>query len=424
MTHQWFGDLVTCKDWANLWLNEGFATFGAQLWEEHQYGADSAAYARWRAQAGWLRQRRLFGVPIVTRDFNDSMAYAGNIYGKGGLVLQMLREQLGDDAFFHALAHYLETNRMQNVVTADLVKALEESTHTNVDRFFEQWVYGAGAPQFNVTTNYDAAAAKVNLTVRQTQKLDARVGLFDVPVEIAITTATGTKEFPINVSKAEETFSFRADGPPLLVLFDKGDKILKLVEFHKSPVEWIYQLQNASDAVDRVEAAQQLGGVKGNELVATALGDAATHDRFWGVRVEALRALGRIGGGEAEKSLLAALSNSEPWVREVAVEQLGRLRDESTLGPRLKEIFQSDPAFRVRAAALTALGQMKASGATDYARERGADGFTRRCNPPRVAARDGRDGRRQGRAHAAQLGVAGQAAADAHGGHCQPGPTG
>ena len=120
MGHQWFGDLVTCKDWANLWLNEGFATFLAQLWEEHEYGADNAAYARWRAQDGWMRQTRLFTVPIVNRDFKDSMDYAGNIYGKGGMVLEMLREQMGDAAFFHGLQHYLEVNRLKTWSRADL----------------------------------------------------------------------------------------------------------------------------------------------------------------------------------------------------------------------------------------------------------------------------------------------------------------
>ena len=208
MSHQWFGDLVTCKDWANLWLNEGFATFMATLWEEHEYGADNAAYSRWRAQAAWLRQARLYSVPIVTRDFNDSMKYAGNIYGKAGLVLEMLREQLGDETFFHGLQHYLEVNRLGNVVTADLIKALEESSHTNLDRFFDEWIYGAGAPRFSVTSTYDADAKLVRVQVKQTQEVRGTVGLFEVPVTINVTTARGAKDFPVTVSKADETFSF------------------------------------------------------------------------------------------------------------------------------------------------------------------------------------------------------------------------
>src|SRR3990172_10972804 len=285
LAHQWFGDLVTCKDWANLWLNEGFATFLADLWEERQFGADNASYSRWRDQAAWMRQGRLFTVPVVTRDFNDSLRYAGNIYGKAGLILQMLREQLGDEAFFGALKHYLEKNRLGNVVTEDLVKALEESTGTNLDRFFGQWIYGAGAPRFAVSSAYDAATQRVSLTVRQTQRVGGAVGLFSVPIEIAITTAGGTQSLPIRVSRAEETFSFPADGPPLLVLFDKGSRILKSVEFRKSPAEWIYQWQQAETVVDRAAAAEALGDVKDNDAVVAALGEAALRDRFWGVRV-------------------------------------------------------------------------------------------------------------------------------------------
>ena len=185
------------------------------LWEEHYYGADAAAYRYWRDQNRWMSSRELYTIPIVTRDINDSVEYAGNVYDKAGWVLHMLREQLGDDAFFGALKHYLEANRLQNVVTADLAKAVEESTGTNVDQFFDQWIYGAGAPRFAVRSTYDAAAKKISLDVRQTQKVEGRVGLFRVPIEVAITTASGEKLFPIEVSKAEETFSFPVDGPPL-----------------------------------------------------------------------------------------------------------------------------------------------------------------------------------------------------------------
>ena len=364
LTHQWFGDLVTCKDWTNTWLNEGFATFGANLWEEHQYGVDASAYRYWRDQNNWMPSKELFPIPIVTRDINDSVEYVGNVYDKSGWVLNMLRKQLGDDAFFRSLKHYLEANRLQNVVTADLVKAIEESTGTNVDPFFDQWIYGAGAPRFIVKSTYDAAGKRVSLNVKQTQKLEGRVGVFHVPVDIAITTAGGEKVFPVEVSKADETFSFAVDGPPLMVLFDKGDKILKSLDFQKSTEEWIRQLQTAQDVPDRADAAVALGNIKDNDAVMSALGEAARRDRFWGVRNEALRALGRINSPAARKQVLAALSNEQPWVRLVAVEQLGHFQNDEETIKRLQTIYKDDKAYSVRGAALQSLAQDKGSGTT------------------------------------------------------------
>ena len=365
LTHQWFGDLVTCKDWTNTWLNEGFATFGATLWEEHYYGADAAAYRYWRDQNNWMPSRTLYPVPIVTRDIDDSVEYVGNVYDKGGWVLHMLREQLGDDAFFGALKHYLEANRLENVVTADLAKAVEESTGTNVDQFFDQWIYGAGAPRFMVQSSYDAAAKKLSLDVRQTQKVEGHVGLFRVPIEVAVTTAGGEKLFPIEVSKAEETFSFSVDGPPQMVLFDKGDKILKSIDFQKTPAEWIHQLQAASTVPDRADAALALGNIRDNEDVINALGESARKDKFWGVREEALRSLGRINSAPAHKVIQAALSNDQPWVRQVAVEQLGRMQNDEEIIKRLEKVYKDDKAYSVRGAALVSLAQDKAPGAAD-----------------------------------------------------------
>jgi HEAT repeat protein len=209
------------------------------------------------------------------------------------------------------------------------------------------------------------------------------VGLFDVPVEVAITTADGTQSFPIRVSRAEETFSFPVNGAPLLVLFDKGSRILKSVEFRKTPAELIYQLKQAETVVDRAAAAEALGDVKDNEAVVAALGDAVQGDRFWGVRVQSLLALGRIGGAEAGRRVLAATSNAEPWVREVAVEQLGRFKDDTNLPGRLAELSRNDPAYRVRAMALNAYAQLKpADGLTvlqDAARAESPDDVIRRA---------------------------------------------
>ena len=322
---------------------------------EQHYSADDAAYEFWRDSSDWFRQRRLFGVPIVTRNFTDSIEYEGNIYTKGGWVLRMLREQLGDENFFAGLHNYLQTNRGQNVVTADLQKAIEQQTATNVDKFFHQWVYRAGAPEFDVSYTYDDAAHQVKMTVKQLQKVEGLVGLFDVPVDVEITTASGRKTFPVEVSEAIQNFTFPADSTPRMVLFDKGDKILKTASFDKEVPMLVYQLKNAETVPDRADAALGLA-VSGNDPDAmAALGDAARHDPFWGVRVEAIRTLGRIGGGAAEKHILAAANDEKPWVRDVAVRQLGRFSDDASLSSKLAYIAANDKAYRVRAAALESL---------------------------------------------------------------------
>jgi aminopeptidase N len=248
------------------------------------------------------------------------------------------------------------------VVTADLVKAIEESTGTNVDPFFDQWIYGAGAPRFTVKSTYDAAEKKVSLNVKQTQKVEGRVGLFRVPIDVAIRTDGSEKVFPIEVSKAEETFSFPVDGPPLMVLFDKGDKILKSLDFQKPPEEWIRQLQTAQDVPDRADAAAALGNFKDNDAVTSALGEAARHDRFWGIRNEALRALGRVNSPNARKQVLASLSNEQPWVRQVAVEQMGHFLNDDETAKRLQAIYKNDKAYSVRSQALQSLAQDKVPG--------------------------------------------------------------
>ncbi|HVB57434.1 MAG TPA: M1 family aminopeptidase [Candidatus Acidoferrales bacterium] len=367
LAHQWFGDLVTCKDWADLWLNEGFATYFEHFWNEQHYGADDSAYEFWREQAQWFRQKRLYSVPIVDRNSTDSEEYAGNIYTKGGWILKMLREQLGDADFFRALHYYLETNRGQNVVTADLQKSIEQATSTNVDKFFHQWVYRAGAPQFEVSYTYDDAAHQIKLVVNQTQKVEGLVGLFDVPIQVEIATPSGRKSYPIEVSEASQSFTFPADAAPSMVLFDKGDAILKTVEFKRSPVELIYQLKNAETVPDRADAAVALGGIKDNSEVVAALTDAAQYDSFWGIRAEALRALGKIGGPNAEQSILGAAGNGneKPWVRDIAVQQLGKFKEDVSLAPKLAAIAANDKAYRVRAAALRSIAEIKAPNAYD-----------------------------------------------------------
>jgi len=362
--HQWFGDLVTCKDWGDVWLNEGFATFAEFMWMEKQFGKQQADYDRWQNMREWMGSKELWNKPIVRHDFDDSSEFDGNAYDKGGLVLYMLRQQLGEDAFYRGMKHYLEVNRGKNVVTADFAKAMEEATHTNMDQFFSQWVYGAGAPKFDLSYTYDNEKHQVALAVKQTQETEGRVGIFRVPVEVEITTATGPKLYPITVSKSKEIFSFPSESAPLLVLFDKGGHVLKSVEFHKEKKEWLYQAKNAAELADRADAVSALGKIKNDSEVVAALGDTLRNDKDWGVRAIAADALGEIGGAAASKLLLeAASSNDAPWVLTRIVNALGNFKDDTAVAAKLNSIAKEDSSYRARASALQALGRLKAPNA-------------------------------------------------------------
>jgi len=363
MAHQWFGDLVTCKDWGHLWINEGFATHAEYLWDEKRFGPDAAAYDFWQSSNLWMRGSALYGKPIVRHDFTDSNENSGNVYTKAGLVIEMLRRELGAADFTRSVKLFLEKNRYQTAVTADVIRAIEEATGKNVDLFFDQWIYGAGAPKFQVSYTYDDTAKQVKLTVKQTQKVEGDVHLFRVPVEVEITTAQGAKSHRISVSKAEETFTLPADARPLMVLFDKGDMILKSLDFKKEWQELVYQVRNASAVPDRLDAVRGLGEIKGNEEVVAALGAAAQGDGFWAVRSEALRALGHIGGPAAQKQILASLGEKEPWVRRVAVSLMGAFKDDASVVGTLEKIYREDKTYDVRTAALGALAQQKAPSA-------------------------------------------------------------
>jgi len=372
LAHQWFGDLVTCKAWSDIWLNEGFATFGETMWQEAHYGKDYADYKRWEAARDWFHQTNLYNKPIVRHDFSDdSDEFDGNAYGKAGWVIDMLRYQLGEDAFYAGLQHYLEVNRGKNALTSDFAKAIEEATHTNIDQFLTQWIYGAGAPKLAISYTYDETKHQIALTVRQMQVQRGRVGIFRVPVEVEITTATGVTLYPLvigkDADKESEVFTLPSDSAPLMVLFDKGGHVLKSAEFHKEKKEWLYQLKNAGEIADRADAVIALSKISNDDEAVAAIGYAVLHDKAWGLRIVAIEALGREDSPAATKFLFEALDKSESTspdasllasARHAIVAALGSSKD-TAVAARLDAIAREDGSYRARAAALEALGHLK-----------------------------------------------------------------
>jgi len=294
----------------------------------------------------------------------------------------MLRHEIGEDAFYAGLKHYLEVNRRRNVVTADLTRAIEEATHANVDQFFSQWIYGAGAPKFDVSYSYDDAKHKISLKVKQTQKLEGKVGIFRVPVDVEVATASGAKTYPVVVAKAEEAFEFPADSAPVMVVFDKGGHVLKSAEFHKDKKEWLYQLKNATEVADRLDAVEALGKLKEDGEAITAIGEAVKNDKAWGVRATAADTLGATKNPAAAKLLLEALgSTKEPWVRNRIVAALGNFKDNNDVLAKVNAIAKEDDSYRARASALQAIGKLKGPNAlqtlTEAAKADSPDEFLR-----------------------------------------------
>ncbi len=238
LAHSWFGNLLTCKNWAELWLNEGFATYMEAAYREKTYGRNSYL-SKIRSNAEQfmiddLINKKKHGL------FNTS---AGNVeglfdnptttYQKGGAVIHTLRETVGTENFWKAINIYLTRHKFQNVETGDLKKALEEVSGMNLDWFFLQWVYGTGHPKINVKQFYNPQTKVLDLTVSQVQSSgNLTPAAFTLPMDLEITTAKGAKTEKVEIKKRIERVSIKLDGKPSKIIFDKDEKIpLKRVKY-------------------------------------------------------------------------------------------------------------------------------------------------------------------------------------------------
>lgn len=374
LAHQWWGDLLTCRDWSHAWLNEGFATYFTNAFHEADSGFHYASYLLLGTQNNILESdtgaaRR----PTVTDRFTDPAEIFDNrIYGKGACILHMLRFLLGDESFWKAFNHYVTKHAFQNVETNDFKIAIEEATGKNLHWFFKQWVYGAGYPEFIVATQWDSVNRTLGMTVVQEQRLrehaapDSPDGVFITPVDIEIWSEGKKRTERIVLSKRKEEFHFLQRTRPQCVVFDKGNWILKKVSFHKEVEEWIFQLHHA-DEIDRVMAARELSNHADQPLVIEELRRALSFDVFWPVRAEAARALGESREPIAASALLEGYRDGHSKVREVVVASLGNFGSTGT--EVMSQSFTTDKSDAVAVAALKSLVKADRANAWQYCRE-------------------------------------------------------
>jgi aminopeptidase N len=328
LAHQWFGDLLTCKDWSHAWLNESFATYFEALFAEHDKGADEFAWElRQNAQLYFEEDREHYRRPISTKKYKQpSDLFDKHLYEKGSLVLHMLRTILGDKDFWRSMRFYVSRHKAGVVETNDLLNAVQDATGRNLGRFFDQWIFKAGHPEYKVRYWWDAAAREARVRVIQTQSTNEETGLFSMPLTFAFQTDGGEKRFTETVEKKSHLFKFKLPSEPRLALFDPDHAVLKKVDFPKSEEMWIRQLTRDPHVLGRADAAQALGRLGGPAAV-KALREALFAEKFWGVQGEIARALGQIRTPEAQEVLFRAHDKLEhPKARRFVIAALGDLK--------------------------------------------------------------------------------------------------
>ena len=238
LAHSWFGNLVTCRNWAELWLNEGFATFMEAAYREKMYGRDEYlgkikddARDYFIEEARKRQKRGLFNQ--LARP--DDSIFDTVTYQKGGAVIHTLRETVGDKVFWKAINVYLNKYKLANVETTDLQRVFEETSKKDLNWFFKQWVYGTGYPKLEYNYQYDEQTKILTLNINQTQKSeDSTISQFILPIEIEITTLKGVVNEKLRITKREETFSIKLDDELTQFIIDKDLKIplkkLKLIQ--------------------------------------------------------------------------------------------------------------------------------------------------------------------------------------------------
>lgn len=350
--HQWFGDYVTTESWSNLTLNESFANYSELLWNEYKYGKDAAAYTHYQAMNGYLQSgsEKKDLVRFYYPDKEDMFDAVS--YNKGGRILHMLRNFVGDSAFFKSLNLYLTTNKFKAAEAHQLRLAFEEVTGKDLNWFFNQWYFGSGHPTLDITYSYDEATQKAKVIVKQTQKDK----IFKLPVAIDVYNGAAKTRHNVWVENAVDSFEFASSTKPDLVNFD-GDKVLLCTKKENKNIDnYIHQYKHAGLYLDRREAvdfvSKKLDDPKAIEFMKLALAD-----KFERIRNLALQRIDvkKAKLMEAVEPMLVNIIQKDPIriTRSIAVDKLAETKKAD-----YKQLYTSlvnDSSYTLSGSALNAL---------------------------------------------------------------------
>ena len=357
LAHQWFGDFVTCKDWSHLWLNEGFATYYAHLYDGHKFGRDELLYGLWNDAEQRILTQGEDTRPVVWKGYKDSSdQFDYRAYPKGGWVLHMLRSHFGDDLFRTAVKTYLERHALSTVTSDDLRQVFEELSGKPLDRFFDQWLYHARHPDLRVDYAWRPDEKLAHVSVRQTQAVSDKVLSFAFDTVVRFTFEDGTSvERPIVVTAIAHDFHFPLERQPKIVRFDPHTTLLAKIDFPLPEAMHLAELDQADDCIGRIIAVKGLEKTKTRAAV-ERLGKTLREDGFRGVREQAAHALQAIGSNEALAELRRSLDQADARVRRRVVEGIASFYRPGVM-EQLVAIASSERNPAIRAVAIRGLAK-------------------------------------------------------------------
>ncbi len=357
MMHHWFGDLVTCENWSNLTLNEGFANYAEYLWFEYKYGRDRAEFHRMNEMNGYYSQ--VFGGeahPLVHYYYEDKeQMFDAHSYNKGGLVLHMLRNYLGDDIFFTALNTYLKENENTAVEVDELRMAFEDTSGEDLHWFFDQWYLGTGHPHLDITYTYNDENKVLLVEVDQSKTPAGFHSPFKFPVDIALYFPDGSVQYhPVMIGEKKQRVLIEdLKMKPATYVFDGKNVLLALINENKTKEEYKAQFRLSPNFMDKMVAFTSTND--GNaDLI-----DIALKEKFYVFRTMAINAIAdSLVSGYMDQLQTLAITDPHSEVRRDALLKL--LGQESYEPASIcRFILDSDKAYPVIQIALEVLGSLE-----------------------------------------------------------------
>jgi aminopeptidase N len=366
--HQWFGDLATTESWSNLTLNESFANFSETLWFEYKHGKDAGDAVNFHDIEKYLADPTNPSKNLVRFYYPDNEAMFDMVtYSKGGRILNMLKNYVGDSAFFRALNLYLTNFKFKNAEAHNLRMAFEQVTGQDLNWYWNQWYYGSGHPIFDISYNYDDSKKMALVVINQTQKTGK---IFRIPLAIDIYENGLKTRNKVWLGKESDSLYFPYNKKPDLINVD-GDKIILCQkQDHKNLENFIYQYKHAGLYLDRREAIENCAEHQ-DDPAAQGLLKLALKDPYFELRILTMNSLDLEKPGvktEVEPVLLDLATNDpDRTVQGTAIGLLGTFKK-----PEYKALFlkkTSDSSYTVAGNALTALSLLDEAQAYQLANE-------------------------------------------------------